>query len=63
MDTQSKLEEEFTFEQIGGHQIVGCKPVFTADSNYLLVASGTNIRQYIVENGNLINSFTTNYNN
>ena len=62
MDTQSKLEEEFTFEQIGGHQIVGCKPVFTADSNYLLVASGTNIRQYIVENGNLINSFTTNYN-
>ncbi|XP_054164142.1 WD repeat-containing protein 75-like [Oppia nitens] len=50
-DTRSDL-----LVKIGGHNLVDRKPVFTNDSKYLLVASGNQLRRYVVETGAYLTS-------
>ncbi|CAG2104917.1 unnamed protein product [Medioppia subpectinata] len=52
-DTQSS---DGQLVMTGGHNLVGYRPVFTNDSKYLLIPSGTHLRRYVVETGSFITS-------
>ena len=46
----------YCLQQTGGHKLIALKPVFTSDSKYLLVASGTQLRRYVVNTGAFLTS-------
>lgn len=48
--------QAYCLQQTGGHNLTEIKPVFTSDSKYLLVASGTQLRRYVVETGAFLTS-------